>query len=217
MTTIYIGIGVFLVFGAVMLLKGLRRLWRRRLIWGSLQGVTGMLFIAVALLAISVAMNLYSYQVFNKEQLAAQVRIESLGPQYYRVYFIPKDQPAQLFEVRGDEWQLDARILKWHGLATLAGLKTAYRMERISGRYRDLQQERKAQHTAHALSNARGLDLWKWSRENKRRLPWVDAIYGNAAYMPLANLAQFKVNVSSSGLVIRAANTAAQQAIENWN
>ena len=216
MTTIYIGIGVFLVFGAVMLLKGLRRLWRRRLIWGSLQGLTGMLFIAVALLAISVAMNLYSYQIFNEEKLAAEVRIESLGPQFYRIYYIPKGQAAQLFEVRGDEWQVDARILKWHGLATMVGLKTVYRMERISGRYRDLHQERNAQHTVHALSNPRGLDLWKWSRENQRRIPWVDAIYGNAAYMPLVNLAQFKVTVSSSGLVIRAANAAAQKAIENW-
>ncbi len=217
MTTIYIGIGVFLVFGGVMLLKGLRRLWRRRLIWGSLQGMTGMLFIALALLAISVAINLYSYSVFNDEQLAAEVRIESLGPQYFRVYFIPKDQPAQLFEIRGDEWQVDARILKWHGLATMAGLKTVYRMERISGRYRDLKQERNAQRTAHALSDARGLDLWQWSRENQRKLPWVDAIYGNAAYMPLANLAQFKVNVTTSGLVIRAANKAALKAIENWH
>ncbi len=216
MTTIYIGIGIFLVFGVVMLLKGLRRIWRRRPVWGSLQGLSGLLFIAVALLAISVAMNLYSYQVFTEEQLAAELRVESIGPQYYRVYFIPKDQPAQLFEIRGDEWQVDARILKWHGLATLAGLKTVYRMERISGRYRNLQQERKAHHTVHALSDHRGLDLWQWSRENQQRIPWVDAIYGNAAYMPLTNLAHFKINVSSSGLVIRAANPAAQKAIENW-
>ena len=89
-------------------------------------------------------------------------------------------------------------------------------MERISGRYRNLEQERKAHHTVHALSDDRGLDLWQWSRENQHRIPWVDAIYGNAAYMPLTNLAQFKINVSSSGLVIRAANPAAQKAIENW-
>ncbi len=216
MTTIYIGIGVFLVLGAVMLLKGLRRLWRRRLVWGSLQGVTGLLFIAGALLAISLAMNLYSYQVFTDEQFAADVRIESLGPQYYRVYFIPKDQPAQLFELRGDEWQVDARILKWHGIATLAGLKTVYRMERISGRYRDLKQERTAQRSAHALSNDNGLDLWQWSRKNQQRIPWIDAIYGNAAYMPLTNRAQYKVNVSNSGLVIRPANPAAKKAIESW-
>lgn len=216
MTTIYIGIGVFLVFGAVMLIKGLRRLWRRRLVWGSLQSLSGMLFIAVALLAISIAMNLYSYQAFTDEQLAAEVRIEALGPQYYRVYFIPRDQPAQLFELRGDEWQVDARILKWHGVATLAGLKTVYRFERISGRYRDLKQQRSGQHSVHALASDDGLDLWGWSRKNQQRIPWVDAIYGNAAYMPLTNQAQYKISISSSGLVIRPANSAAQQAIESW-
>jgi len=216
MTTIYIGIGIFLVLGAVMLLKGLRRLWRRRLVWGSLQGLTGLLFIATALLAISVAMNLYSYQVFTDEQQVAEVRIEAQGPQYYRVYFISEDQVTQLFELRGDEWQVDARILKWHGIATMAGLKTVYRLERISGRYRDLKQARSAQHSVHALSSENGLDLWTWSRKNQQRIPWIDAIYGNAAYMPLTDQAQYTVSVSNSGLVIRPSNSAAKKAIQNW-
>jgi len=219
MTIIYIAIGIFLILGLVMLLKGIRRVWQRRLILGSLQGVTGLLFIAVALLAVSIAMNLYTYQVFNKEQFAAEVRIESLGPQYYRLYFIPAGQPAQLLEIRGDEWQVDARIIKWHGVANLAGLETVYRMERISGRYRDHNQQRNAPRSVHdvAKTSKYGLDLWRWSREYQQRIPWLDTVYGSAAYMPLANLARFKVNVTTSGLLIRADNVAAQKAVASWN
>ena len=216
MTTIYIIIGVTLVIGLYLLVKGLARIWRRRLIRGSLQGMTGLFFIASAFLAVSIAMNLYTYQVFNQEQMAAEVRIESLGPQYFRLYFTPESQESQIYEVRGDQWQVDARIIKWHGLANMVGLKTVYRLERLSGRYQNHEQERTAVRSVHALADTQGLDLWSLSRKYKQKLPWVDAVYGNAAYMPLIDLARFKVMVSASGLLIRADNEIAKTAIENW-
>jgi hypothetical protein len=36
-------------------------------------------------------------------------------------------------------------VLKWHGLANLPGPDAHYRLERISGRYRDLHQARAAE------------------------------------------------------------------------
>lgn len=216
MTTIYIGIGVFLVLGIVLLIKGVHRLWRRKIVRGSLQGLTGLIFICLAALAISIAINLYTYHVFNQEQLVAEVRFEEIGPQYYRIYFSPANEAAQLLEMHGDEWQVDARILKWHGIANMLGMDTVYRLERISGRYRSVKQEREARRSVHSLADSKGLDLWAWSREHQRRVPWVDAVYGSAAYMPMANKAQFKITVSHSGLIIRPANDIARQTIESW-
>lgn len=217
MTTIYIGIGIFVVVGVVLLIKGCIRLWQRKMVRGSLQGLTGLVCISLAGLAIAIAMNLYTYHVFNQEQLVAEVRFEEIGPQYFRIYFSPAQQAAQLFEMRGDEWQVDARILKWHGLATLMGMKTVYRLERISGRYRSVAQEREARRSVHDLAESKGLDLWEWSHKQQRRVPWVDAVYGSAAYMPMANRAQFKITVSNSGLVIRPANEIARKTVESWN
>jgi hypothetical protein len=216
MTTIYIGIGIFLTLGIVLLIKGILRFWQRRLVRGSLQGLSGLVFISLAALAISVAMNLYTYSVFTQEQLVAEVRFEDIGPQYYRIYFSPAGEAARLFEMRGDEWQVDARILKWHGVATMLGMKTVYRLERLSGRYRSVAQEREAPRSVHGLASDQGLDLWQWSREHKHKAPWVDAIYGSAAYMPMANKAQFRITVSNTGLVIRPANEIARQAVESW-
>ncbi len=220
MTTIYIGIGVFLVLGGVLTIKGVHRLWRRRFVRGSLQGLAGLLFISLAVLAISIAMNLYTYSVFNKEELVADVRFESIGPQYYRIYFSPAGEPARLFEMRGDEWQLDARLLKWHGVANMLGMQTVYRLERLSGRYRSVEQEREGVRSVHSLAETKGLDLWTWSREHQQSIPLigevVDAVYGSAAYMPMANRAQFKVTVSHSGLIIRPSNEIARQTIETW-
>lgn len=216
MLTIYFIIGVLLILGLVLLIGGVRRVWRRSPLTGSLQGLLGLLFIALSGLAIAIAMNLYSYQILVQEQPVAEVRFEALGPQYFRVYLLPEAASSQVLELRGDEWQIDARVLKWHGLANLLGMKTVYRLERLSGRYRDVQQVRKGVHTAHRLDNDNGIDLWALAQQSQRKLPWLDAVYGSAAYMPMADQARFRVSMSNSGLVVRADNAIAQKAIDAW-
>ena len=45
------------------------------------------------------------------------------------------------FVLLGDEWQLDARVIRWTLPGQLAGLPPVYRFERLSGRYGDPKQE----------------------------------------------------------------------------
>jgi len=217
MFTIYLIIGFLLFIGLLLVFGGVRRVWRRSPVTGSLQGLTGLLFLAAAALAIAIAMNLYTYQILTQERAVAKVRFEALGPQYFRVYLLPAAGSSQVLELRGDEWQIDARVLKWTGLANLLGMKTAYRLERLSGRYRDIQQERKDVRTVYRLDNdGKGIDLWAVVQKSERKLPWLDAVYGSAAYMPMVDKAQYRVSISNSGLVVRADNAIAQQAIDAW-
>ena len=118
--------------------------------------------------------------------------------------------------MRGDEWQIDARVLKWRGLATLAGFDTVYRLDRLSGRYADTTQERSAPRTVYALSPEPGLDLWTVLRRYHRFVPFADALYGSAAYVPLAQDASYAVSVSAFGLVVRPENSAARRAVSDW-
>jgi hypothetical protein len=217
MLTIYLIIGVLLLFGLWLLLGGVRRLWRRSPLTGSVQGMTGLLLLAVAAFVIALAINLRTYQVLVQEQPVAAIRFEALAPQYFRVYLMPVDAASQVLELRGDQWQIDARVLKWHGLANLLGMQTAYRLERLSGRYSDVQQERQGIHSVYRLDNAKGIDLWTWVQDSKRKLPWLDAVYGSAAYMPMVDKAQFQVSIGNSGLVVRADNVIAQKAIDDWH
>ncbi len=124
--------------------------------------------------------------------------------------------PARAYEIRGDEWQIDARVLKWKGMGTLLGLDTLYRFERVSGRYADTVQEKSAPRTVHALSTEAGFDLWALLKERQRWLPLADALYGSAAYAPMADGAQYSVNVSTTGLLIRPVNEASKKALGGW-
>ena len=60
-------------------------------------------------------------------------------------------EPDRLLSMLGDEWQLDARVINWKPPATLLGLEPIYRLERLSGRYPDLVDERTAPRSVHAL------------------------------------------------------------------
>ena len=48
------------------------------------------------------------------------------------------------------------------------------------------------------------------------RLPFVDAVYGNAAYMPMSDGARYEISITQTGLIARPVNAAAQQAAGSW-
>lgn len=205
-----------LVAGIFLLVLGARQLLRRRPLRAGLQGLSGALLVALGALAASMALNLYTYQRLTSEQAVAEVRFEEVAPQKFQAYVIESDHQAQVFVLRGDEWQLDARILKWHGVATLLGMDTVYRLERLAGRYRSVQQERNGLRSVHTLGTARGLDVWEMANAHGHRLPWVDAVYGSATYLPMAHDARFAVSAGTTGLVARPINAAARRAVERW-
>jgi len=160
-------------------------------------------------------LNLFTYARLTHEQHAAHVTLRQLGERQFVATLQPPNVPARHFELRGDEWQIDARVLKWRGIGTLAGLDTRYRLERLSGRYTSVAMERSAPRTVHALAPESGFDLWTVLRHH-RYLPLADALYGSAAYVPMAEGAEYDVSVSASGLVVRPSNEAARKALGGW-
>jgi hypothetical protein len=69
----------------------------------------------------------------------------------------------------------------------------------------------------YGLSQNPGLDLWELSTRYPRWLPFVDAIYGSATYLPMAETARYEVKMTPSGLLARPINPAAESAAGNWN
>ena len=176
-------------------------------------GVLGMFALAL----VAIAANLRTYQRLTHEQAAATLTFRLVGERHYALELEQADGGFRALDLRGDEWQLDARILKWTGFGVVLGLDTRFRLERVGGRYGDVALERDAPRTVHDLAPpAAGFDLWAFAQGNPW-LPFVDATYGSATYLPLADGARYTVSVSSSGLVARPANEAATRAIEQWH
>jgi hypothetical protein len=215
--TLMIGIGVVgLLIALPLEVAAFRRLGRLQLARGTFLFLLGGFVLALAAGAALLAMNLYTYARLTHEQEAARVSMRQLAERYYVVSVQTKNQPPRQYQLRGDEWQIDARVLKWRAMGNLLGFDTIYRLERLSGRYGDITQEKSAPRTVFALAEDPGLDFWSVLRKHHQYVPLADALYGSAAYVPMAEGAEYAVSVSASGLVVRPGNDAARKAVGGW-
>ena len=206
--------------GGVLALLLALAAFRRMRDWEFRRGSVYLLGAAiVAALGVGGAMlaaSLHTYSRLSHEQEAARAVLRALGPQRYELLLVRVGEPSRRYELRGDEWQIDARVLKWRGMGTLLGFDTVYRFERLSGRYGNHDEERKAPRTVHALADGGAVDFWQLLKKYHRYMPLADALYGSAAYVPMADGAQYAVLVSSTGLLIRPLNDAAGKAVGGW-
>jgi hypothetical protein len=210
-----VAIIVFAILGVVLFVFGIQRAWRRRVLTGSLEGLVGLLLLAIAALMAAISINLYTYDRLTHESKIAEISFQEIGPQHFGAIVTLKNK-GKILDLRGDEWQIDARVLKWRGTAVLIGFDTLYRLDRLSGRYRHITQEKTGLRTVHRLSEEQGLDLWMIGRRYAHWIPWVDAVYGSATYMPMVDGASYTVSVSSTGLLARPSNDIARKAIGEW-
>jgi hypothetical protein len=208
---------VLAALGLFTLAVALRRLFRVRLFAATKSTLAALLLIASAAALLVVSSNLRSYARLTHEEPIGELAFVGQGPQQFRATLtrVPTGD-EQTFILDGDEWQLDARVLKWRGFANLLGLDARYRLERISGRYSDIDQERAGPRTVYALAADSPIDLWAIARAHPSWLPFVDALYGSATYLPMADGARYRVTISQTGLLARPSNDAAEQANRAW-
>lgn len=212
----YITIGALTLLGFMLLWMGISRLVRRRFVGGAFHFILGACFIAMAVGVVGAAANLYTYQRLTHEQPVGTLTFEQFAPQEFVATLSKPDKSPQQFSILGDECQLDARILKWQGMGTLLGLDTLFRLERISGRYRETVQDNNKPRSVYPLAERVGIEFWTLVNRFDSWLPWVDAVYGNAVYIPMADDAEFVISITTSGLVARPGNAVAERTIKNW-
>jgi len=80
------------------------------------------------MLFLSIAINLYSYDRLTYEQAIADLRFKQVDKQRFQVEISYQDNnEVDEFLIKGDEWQIDARVIKWQGWAQILGLNAQYR------------------------------------------------------------------------------------------
>lgn len=201
-------IAIFIVY------KAGKMLWQNSWFVGFCRGLFGFFLIGVAAVVAVMAFDLYSYKQVLQEQPVATINFDKIEEQHYFAVLSDKNGREQRVELRGDQWQLDARIVKWKGYLAGFGLKPAYRLERLSGRYYDIEQETTEKRTAYSVHPSLfGVDVWQIINDHPEWLPVVDAVYGSATYLPMKDGALFEISLSNTGLVARPVNQVARDAV----
>jgi hypothetical protein len=210
-------VAVCALVGLLFLIASGRRLRRRRFGACAFHGVSSLAFFLAAAATAVLGVNLLTYQRLTHEQPAVRATFARAAEQQFNATLMYPSGEVRGYVLRGDEWQIDARVLKWRGLANVLSFDTAYRLERLSGRYSDIERERTAARTVYALHPPEHIDAWALLRLWHQYIPWADALYGSATYLPMADGAAYEVTVSQTGLVARPLNEAARLAVGGWH
>jgi hypothetical protein len=200
-----LGAAVLLSLGLLLVLAGLTALFGLHPLRFVTRTLLGLLLIALGVREGTITVGIYGYRALTQEDLAARISVRPYAPQRFTAKLRFPDGHEESYSISGDEIYMDARILKWHALASMLGLTTAYELDRIGGRYREVDQERGAPRTLYPLGREKPVDVFALAKRYPFLEHFVDATYGSAAFVPVGEPAELELKVSTTGLFIRPA------------
>ena len=165
-------------------------------------------FLAI-LASLAVWVSLRSFRVFLEEDLVAVVQCEAapIGASYGFLIEVKQmtggvPGPREKFPMMGDQWSMGGDILKWKPWLVVLGAKSCHKLTRLNSRYGQARDEMKKPRAVYDLNGGSTLP-WRWLYRWGVALPFVDAVYGNAVYVPIRTGRRWGVTVTHSGYLIR--------------
>jgi hypothetical protein len=202
-------------FAIGLVLSGLIALFRRpaRAI-GNV--VSGVLLAAIVAALLLLGLDLQTYRRLDYERPVATITLKAGGDGRFEATLVQPSGESRTFDLSGDEWRLEARVLKWRSWLNLFGLDSRYRLERLAGEYAATPDEATAPRTLYDLRPAEAGagfgQLVRWPHG----VPLIDTVFGSAVLMPMADGATYEVTMSQSGLVARPMNEEGARAVGGW-
>jgi hypothetical protein len=187
----------------VLVVAGIAALRRRHWISSLGSTGTGALLLSLAALAATLGVSTQGYRALTHEEVAATVTTVPAGPAQFQAYVEFPDGRSESFAVSGNQLLVDAHILKWHPLANVLGVHTQYELDRLAGRYVEIEDERSQPRTVHSLKEEKPVDLFHLARRYTILAFLVDTEYGSATYIQVDRPSRFQIRVSTTGLLIR--------------
>ncbi|WP_179283851.1 hypothetical protein [Bordetella genomosp. 10] len=162
--------------------------------------LVGLLIVALAVVSGLLGGSLYQFHRLTSDQPVATVRLEQQGErQFMATAQLEGEAKPRQYQLRGDQWQIDARVVRWELPALLAGVPPLYRMDRLSGRYDDPVAEQAQPRTVYPLGGTAAPDLGTLKHRFPNWLPFVDVQFGSGAYMPMFDGARYRVFLDPRG------------------
>jgi hypothetical protein len=167
----------------------------------------------VGLLLAGTAVSLRGYRFLAEETPVVQIDSHILSPQRWAITVSWPDGTTRSEMLAGDDFRIEAVVLKWKLPAMLAGLPPLYRLDRLSGRYDDAAQEMSAPRTVIDFKQAGQIDLLDLHKQYPTWLPDVDTLFGSGAYLPLVDGGHYGVSLMRTGALVVRPDDATQQRI----
>ena len=211
---------VVAVLGLLLVLGGFGHLLRGHPGRGGGRLLIGVPALAFGLALSLVALNMQSFARLTYEGNVADVHVKALDPakslDVVTVVRLDGVKSTQVCNLQGDEWEMGARVQKWKPWANALGLDATYTLDQLSNKYFTAERG-----NGHMITSCdlKGPPPLVNQYVPKSWLFWLfdksyteDRRFGSAAYMPLADGADYRVVMTQSGLNAIALNDAARTA-----
>lgn len=194
---------VFLLICLIFLYAFITSLRKKKFL-GAVRNFTfALLMLTISLLCGVISVSIQGYNAFTREELAASVEIIPAGRQAFIAKVNLPDGGRKQFKLEGDEFYIDAHILKWKSIANLFGIHTLYELDRVSGRFTSIEDEINKRRTVYSLAEGKLIDIFKLRLQYPFLSFLVDAEYGSASFVSVNKSRKIDVMVSTTGLLIR--------------
>lgn len=187
----------------VLAVAALKRRRRRRLVGPVSSVLVALVLLTLSALMATITVATQGYRALTKEEVAATIRVTPTGPQQFSATLEFPDGRQETYKLAGDQIYVDAHILKWKPLVNILGLHTAYELDRVGGRYMQLEQERDGIRTLFSLKSYKPLDMFSLREAYAWLDPLLDAEYGSGTFVTVDEPFRLEVLVSTTGLMIR--------------
>jgi hypothetical protein len=194
---------------------------------------TGGLLLAASAALLLLGLDVQTFSRLSYERPVATITLHQTGDKQFDATLVRSvdysaqgpDTPAPTgsvdiapptFPLKGDEWRVEARVLKWKPWMNVLGLDARYRLERLSGEFTDTALEQAGPRSTYDLRPATDDNRLTRLSARLHQARLVDTVYGSAALMPMADGAQYSLAMTQAGLVARPTNDQAVQAVGGW-
>jgi hypothetical protein len=208
----WIAAGALALIGVYFFFSGLGSMGKGKFGSGFLGTLMGAAIALAGGAAALLGLDMATYERLTTEQSVATVAIEQRGPQSFRAQIRYADGTSQTLDMAGDQWRMEAIVVKWKPWSNVLGQDAMYKLERFSGRYISPQQEETARRTVYDLTD-RPSELEAYAGRVGNLFYAVDATYGSGVYLPMVDGAEYKVFLTQDALIARPGNAIAERAV----
>jgi hypothetical protein len=192
-------------FGLLLIALSYQRHRHRRDLAALGHGISGAALFLAGVLLLALTLNLDTYERLTPEEPVAELSMAQVGPQTFRVRLmrIPAGD-LQVFTLKGNRWQIEARLLTWHGWTQDLGLDANIRLETLHSS--DDRTAGVIRRNSYRLNRTPGIRLVELQQSHPQQLDFLSSTPLMTEPLPLEDGLRYHVYASSDQLQARAIN-----------